>query len=169
MDATAHFTQLARYNVWATARLLAAVQVLGDAEYRRDAGLFFRSIHGTLNHLLVAEHALWFARFADGASPRLALDAELEVDRTRLGARLREGVARWEPLIATWPAGRWDGTLDYTTMRGTTASLPFAATLAHVFNHGTHHRGQITAALTAMGQPCPVLDFVYYLQNPAQP
>ena len=37
-------------------------------------------------------------------------------------------------------------------------------TLAHVFNHGTHHRGQITAALTALGQPCPELDLVYFLQ-----
>ena len=43
--------------------------------------------------------------------------------------------------------------------------LPFAATLAHVFNHGTHHRGQITAALTALGQPCPELDMVYLLQE----
>ena len=50
-------------------------------------------------------------------------------------------------------------------MRGTPASLPFAATLAHVFNHGTHHRGQITAALTALGQPCPELDLVYMLQQ----
>ena len=42
--------------------------------------------------------------------------------------------------------------------------LPFAATLAHVFNHGTHHRGQITAALTAMGHACPELDMVWMLQ-----
>ena len=42
-----------------------------------------------------------------------------------------------------------------------------AATLAHVFNHGTHHRGQITAALTALGQPCPELDLVYFLQTEA--
>ena len=41
--------------------------------------------------------------------------------------------------------------------------------LAHVFNHGTHHRGQITAALTALGQPCPELDLVYFLQNPSKP
>ncbi len=54
-------------------------------------------------------------------------------------------------------------------MRGTPAVLPFAATLAHVFNHGTHHRGQITAALTALGQPCPSLDLVYFLQNPDTP
>ena len=55
--------------------------------------------------------------------------------------------------------------LRYTTMRGNSVSLPFATTLAHVFNHGTHHRGQITAAVTALGQPCPVLDLVYMLQE----
>ena len=157
MDAVTHFSLLARYNVWATARLLAAVQVLPEADYRRDMGLFFRSIHGTLNHLMVGEHLLWFARFAEGASPRMALDAEVESDRARLAERLREGAARWE------------GALSYTTMRGTPAVLPFAATLAHVFNHGTHHRGQITAALTALGQPCPTLDLVYFLQNPDTP
>jgi hypothetical protein len=97
------------------------------------------------------------------------LDAELESDRARIDARLREGAARWAPLIASFKPDRWTGTLDYTTMRGTAASLPFAATLAHVFNHGTHHRGQITAALTALGQPCPELDFVYFLQNPTKP
>ena len=75
----------------------------------------------------------------------------------------------WAPLIASFKPDRWSGTLDYTTMRGTAASLPFAATLAHVFNHGTHHRGQITAALTALGQPCPELDLVYFLQNPSKP
>lgn len=169
MDAVAHFTQLARYNVWATARLLGAVGELPDADYRRDVGLFFQSIHGTLNHLLVGEHLLWFVRFAQGRSPTMALDAEVEPDRARLDARLREGAAHWAPLIAAFGRDRWDGTLDYTTMRGTAASLPFAATLAHVFNHGTHHRGQISAALTALGRPCPVLDFVYYLQNPSQP
>jgi len=165
----AHFTQLARYNAWATARLLGAVARLPEVEYRRDAGLFFRSIHGTLNHLLVGEHHLWFARFAEGSSPVVALDTELEPDRARLAARLHAGAARWEPLIAALPDDRWAGTLDYTTMRGTRACLPFAATLAHVFNHATHHRGQITAALTAVGSKIPELDFVYYLQNPSQP
>ena len=161
---SAHFGLLARYNVWATDRLLAAVQPLPDDHYRRDAGLFFRSIHGTLNHLLVGEHRLWFVRFAQGTSPRVALDAEIEPDRARLAASLREGAARWAPLITGFAAERWDGTLDYTTMRGTAASLPFAATLAHVFNHGTHHRGQITAALTALGRTSPELDLVYFLQ-----
>ena len=168
MNPTAHFQTLARYNVWATARLLDAVAAVPDTDYRRDLGLFFKSIHGTLNHLLVGEHLLWFRRFDEGVSPRLALDAEVEADRTQLASRLRKGSACWAPLIAQWPVDRFEGTLDYTTMRGQQASLPFASTLAHVFNHGTHHRGQITAALTALDEPCPALDLVYFLQTEPQ-
>ena len=168
MDPIDHFTTLASYNQWATARVLDAVAVLPEADYRRDMGLFFHSIHGTLNHLLVGEHHLWFVRFSQGLSPQVALDTELQPDRQPLAAALRELSARWAPWIATVPAARWAGTLDYTTMRGIPASLPFAATLAHVFNHATHHRGQITAALTALGQPCPELDLVYFLQSQQQ-
>jgi uncharacterized damage-inducible protein DinB len=160
----AHFTALARYNVWATQRLLDAIAPLSDTDYRRDVGLFFKSIHGTLNHLLVGEHLIWFRRFAEGVSPKDSLDREAEADRQRLATALLDGAARWEPLIQSWPAERFDGQLSYTTMSGTPANLPFAATLGHVFNHGTHHRGQITAALTALGQPGPDLDWVVLLQ-----
>ncbi len=165
MDANAYFTTLARYNVWATALLLDAVSILPDSDYRRDVGLFFRSIHGTLAHLLVGEHHLWFRRFGEGVSPVVALDSDLTPDRRALAAQLLQGARRWQSLIASLPPERFDGMLDYTTMRGQPARLPFAATLGHVFNHATHHRGQITAALTALGRPCPELDLVYFLQT----
>jgi uncharacterized damage-inducible protein DinB len=159
-----HFALLARYNVWATRKLFEHIDALPEHHYRRDCGLFFRSVHGTLNHLLVAEHLLWFRRFAQGISPKVTLNVEVEVDREQLRRRLLEGALAWEPLIASWPASRVDGTLDYITTRGTAQSLPFAATLTHVFNHGTHHRGQITAAVTAMGHACPEIDLVWMLQ-----
>ncbi len=167
MDAHTHFSHLARYNVWATKRLLRAVEALPETDYRRDVGLFFKSIHGTLNHLLVGEHLIWFARFAKGVSPKVPLDTEAEPDRARLAQALKGGAANWLPLISAWPNERFGGTLDYITLNGQPASLNFAATLAHVFNHGTHHRGQITAALTAMGQTCPDLDLVTCLQEEA--
>jgi uncharacterized damage-inducible protein DinB/GNAT superfamily N-acetyltransferase len=156
------FFTLARYNLWATNRLLKQVDALPEADYRKNTGLFFSSVHGTLNHLLVAHH-LWFARFAEGTSLKLALNAEAEPDRQRLRQRLQEGALAWLPLIETWPEDRLTGQLNYTSTVGQALSLPFASTLAHVFNHGTHHRGQITAALTAMGHPCPVLDLVMML------
>jgi uncharacterized damage-inducible protein DinB len=165
MNPHQHFATLARYNVWATRRLLEAIAPLSDEDYRRDVGLFFKSIHGTLNHLLVGEHMLWYRRFAEGISPKLALDEEIEPVRERLAQALRGGAANWVPLIESWPIEKFDGLLSYTTMRGIPANLPFAPTLAHVFNHGTHHRGQITAALTMLGQSCPELDLVFMLQE----
>jgi uncharacterized damage-inducible protein DinB len=165
MNPHQHFATLARYNVWATRRLLEAIEPVSDEDYRRDVGLFFKSIHGTLNHLLVGEHMLWYRRFAEGISPKLALDEEIEPVRERLAQALRGGAANWLPLMESWPVEKFEGKLSYTTMRGLPANLPFAATLAHVFNHGTHHRGQITVALTMLGQPCPELDLVYMLQE----
>ena len=156
---------LARYHLWATRELLRHVAELPDADYRRNLGLFFKSVHGTLNHLLLADHEIWYRRFAEGASPSLALDAEIEPDRRALHERLVEAALAWLPLIEVWPEARLLGTLDYRRLNGEPASLPFAATLAHVFNHGTHHRGQVTAALTALGRPGPELDLVRMLQQ----
>ena len=164
MDARPHFATLARYSLWATRKLFDHVDPVPEADYRRDAGLFFKSLHGTLNHLLVGEHELWRRRFAEGVSPKLKLDAEVESDRARLRQRLIDGAQAWQALIDAWPEGRFEGMLEYTSTRGIAMRLPFAATLAHVFNHGTHHRGQITAALTAMGRACPELDLVWMLQ-----
>ena len=67
-------------------------------DYRRDVGLFFKSInHGTLNHLLVGGTICGSCAFAEGISPKVALDAELKPDRAQLDVRLREAVL---------PAGR---------------------------------------------------------------
>ena len=159
-----HLATLARYNLWATRRLFEHVDALPEADYRRDAGLFFKSVHGTLNHLLVGEHLLWFRRFAAAESPPLALNAEAEPDRQHLREGLVESAQAWPPFVAGCDAARFDGMIHYTTTRGVPMSLPFAATLAHVFNHATHHRGQISAAITSMGHPCPEMDLVWMLQ-----
>ena len=165
-----YFALLARYNLWATRRLYEALDTLPEVDYRGDTGLFFRSIHGTLNHLLVASDRIWYRRFAEGVSPRdVQLSDEIERDRQALQAALLRSAERWRELVAGFPAALYAGTITYTTMRGTAAVLPFAATLGHVFNHGTHHRGQITAALTARGHASPELDWVYMLQQEAAP
>ena len=159
---------MARYNHWATRRLLPAVDALPEADYRRDAGLFFKSVHGTLNHLLVAEHLLWFRRFAEDTTAPPALDAEVEPDRARLREHLLKGALAWLPLLELWPVERLQGALSYRRLDGEAVTLPFATTLMHVFNHATHHRGQISAALTAMGRPAPALDLVAMLQEEAR-
>jgi len=164
-----HFLTLARYHVWATRRLLDEhIALLMEADYRRDCGLFFKSIHGTLNHLLVGEGLLWQRRFIEGVSPAgLNLDDEVEPDRARLAQRLKEVVQAWLPYIERLSEADFGQPFHYATSKGEPISAPFAATLAHVFNHATHHRGQITAALTAMGHASPVLDLIYMLRDEA--
>lgn len=163
-----YFATLARYNVWVTRKLCEHVDALPEDQYRRDVGLFFKSVHGTLNHLLVGEHLLWFPRFAEGISNKLALNEEVETDRARLRQRLLAGAERWPTLIASWDPLRFEGMLNYTSTKGVPQSLPFAPTLGHVFNHGTHHRGQISAAITALGHACPEMDLIWMLQAEAK-
>src|ERR1700730_7743426 len=62
-----------RYNAWANGRLYAAAACLNTEQYRVYPGVFFRSVHGTLNHLLATDR-IWMRRFTgEGAAPdRLA-------------------------------------------------------------------------------------------------
>ncbi len=162
-----HLETLAQYNLWATRRLMAQIETLPEELYRRDVGLFFKSIHGTLNHLLLTEHELWLKRFiqAEQAAGLKSLAQEIEPDRGQLQQRLLASAAAWLPAMDMWSEGELAQTLTYRRINGEALTLPFAATLAHVFNHATHHRGQITAALTMLGQACPELDLVYLLQE----
>lgn len=167
MQPAHYFASLARYHVWATQRLLDEhLAPLSDEQWRRDCGLFFGSVHRTVNHLLVTDN-IWYARFAEGKSPRIPLDTELHAERAALVQALGDAVPRWGGWLTTLDAARFDGELAYTRNNGETVRIPFAPALGHVFNHATHHRGQLTAALTAMGQSAPALDWVYQLQQEA--
>ncbi|MCU4414857.1 damage-inducible protein DinB [Acinetobacter sp. WU_MDCI_Axc73] len=154
---------MAEYNVWATHRLITTLRKVSNTEMQRDVGLFFKSIFGTLNHLLVGEHHIWYLRFSQSISPRLALNAIVETDLVDLLNQLEIKSTNWIPLIESLDEITLNGDLNYQTTSGEQKCLPYAATLLHVFNHGTHHRGQITAALTALGYESPVLDLVYML------
>ena len=154
---------LARYNIWATAKLNQSLAQVSDTDFYRDSGLFFQSISGTLNHLLCGEHELWFARFAYGHSPVLPLNTTIEQDRYVLVQALQDKAHNWISFLDALDPKLLLGNLKYQTSTGQLKSLPYSATLLHVFNHATHHRGQMSAALTAMGYPCPELDLVFML------
>ena len=154
---------MADYNIWATQQLNACLKNVSIDDLDRDVGLFFNSIFGTLNHLLAGEHYIWYVRFAQNISPQIALNTTIETDHVQLLAQLESKSKNWIELLKQLDDVSLNGYLNYQTTTGQHKSLPYAATLLHVFNHGTHHRAQVTAALTKLGYECPVLDLVYML------
>jgi uncharacterized damage-inducible protein DinB len=155
--------RFARYNIWATQRMCGCLKNVSDADFNQDIGLYFKSIAGTLNHLLLGEHYLWYSRFKEHHSPVIPLNTIIHQDKTQLLNELNDKSQNWMSFIDNLDETRLAGNLNYFRSNGEALSLPYADTLIHVFNHATHHRGQVTAALTILGYPCPELDWVYML------
>ena len=153
----AHFRMLGRYNRLANERLYAACAELDDAARRRDRGAFFKSIHGTLNHIMVGDR-IWMARFEGGSVASTGLDAILYDDFDELRAARVVEDSRIEAFAAGLDDARLSGTLAYISHEGHAFEDPMAVLLPHFFNHQAHHRGQITAMLKQTGCPYPELD-----------
>lgn len=151
---------MARYNQWMNSRLYEVCAELSDGDRKTDRGLFFGSIHGTLNHLLLADK-IWLGRFMDEPFPASALDQELFADFEPL----RNERADTDALILDWTAGLTEaelgGDLHYRSLSYPgDKRCPLWVAVAHFFNHQTHHRGQITAALSQLGKDYGSTDLV---------
>lgn len=166
----ARYRMFAGYNAWCNARLFAAAATVPDAEYRADRGAFFRSLHGTLNHLLVADR-IWMHRFTGEGEPPKRLDAILHDDFSALRAARAAEDERISRYIEGLSENDLKGTIRYRTI--TTPAIieqPLAPALDHFFNHQTHHRGQTHALLSAINgnDATPSLDLIVYQRESGQ-
>ena len=133
-----------------------------DADYRADRGAFFKSVHGTLNHLLVADR-IWLKRFSGRGDAPNRLDAILfeNLDDLR-DARHRED-ERIIAYIDSLSEADLGGRIRYKTITNPVEiEQPLAPALIHFFNHQTHHRGQVHGLLTGFGLEAPSLDLILF-------
>ncbi|MGZ6228144.1 MAG: DinB family protein [Candidatus Binataceae bacterium] len=152
-----HFQMMARYNRLANKRLYDCCAQLTDAERKKNRQAFFKSIHGTLNHIMVGDRN-WMTRFEGGVASSAHLDAVLYDDFEELrAARIRED-ERIEGFAASLSDEFLDGEIAYVSNEGKSYRKPVQMLLAHLFNHETHHRGQVHAMLSQAGIATPVLD-----------
>jgi uncharacterized damage-inducible protein DinB len=161
-----HFRMFAAYNAWANDRILAATSALGEAGFHTATGAAFGSLHGTLNHLLVADR-IWMKRFTGEGDAPSRLDAILFDDLPGLAAARRledQRLARWIDGLTAQDLASVFTYKPVTTPDPVTQTL--GPCLAHLFNHHTHHRGQCHMILTTLGQPSLVLDLVAFQRTP---
>ena len=157
-----HFVQFAAYNRWANQRLYGDAAGLPDADRKRELGLFFRSLHGTLNHILVADR-IWLRRLTGEGEEPARLNQILFDDFSALRDAREQEDARIVRFVGGLSEADIDGAFTYRTLAGAAHAQRRADTLAHFFNHQTHHRGQAHAALTILGVPEPApLDLLYF-------
>lgn len=151
--------RFARYNRWQNQSVYAAAATLPDGTRKRNMGAFFKSIHATLNHLLVGDQ-LWLDRVGGTPTTIASLDQELYADFDELRVQRERADDRLDQLIASIDEARLAGTLTFRRLSGNKGelTLPFALTMMQLFNHQTHHRGQVTTLLMQCGVDVGVTD-----------
>lgn len=146
---------LARYNRWQNSNLLGAADRIGAVERARDRGAFFGSIERTFHHVLWADR-MWMSRFGGAvAAPSGGIAQSVEFDGgwdafRSARADLDRVILGWARTVTPdWFEGgiRW-----FSGASGREMNAPKPLAVMHLFNHQTHHRGQIHAMLTAAGE-----------------
>lgn len=153
---------LAEYNQLMNERLYAAASNLSYVQLNEDCGAFFKSVIGTLNHILVGD-IIWLKRFAvQPASQEVlsyiselekpeSLDAILFKDLNALNSERK----KIDQIIVNWVAALPDDVLNdciaYQNMAGRSFNKPYVSLVHHLFLHQVHHRGQVTTLLSQFG------------------
>lgn len=161
MITKAHVELMSQYSRWMNLKLYASCAQLEDSKRREDLGAFFGSIHLTLNHLLHGDR-MFLSRFEGRNEEFAPLGTELfpnfeDLHRERLSTD--QHIARWANDLDT----QWLGeALTYKSMSdGKTRTIEHWVLVTHLFNHGTHHRGQITTLLSQLGLDVGVTDIPF--------
>jgi len=161
VDLLVHARRMARYNRWMNEKLYACCAQLTDEQRKQDAGAFFKSIHGTLNHLLLADR-VWMGRFTGVPFAVRSLAQELYGDFDPL----RRERVKTDGDIVDWVGRLREADLD-TELAYTSIVSPaprrigMDIAVTHFFNHQTHHRGQVTTLLMQRGIDPGVTDLMW--------
>ena len=156
----AHFAQFASYNSWANARLYEAALALNEVDYRRDVGAFFKSLHGTLNHLLLTDR-IWMKRLTGEGQHPDRLNAIIHDERLQLALARVDEDERIVRYVASLDENAISSAFEYSTTSGKPFKQVRAEVLSHLFNHQTHHRGQAHTIISiCTGREPPPLDLL---------
>lgn len=161
---TIPYPLLARFNRWCNRRFFEWAAGLTEEERRLDRGAFFGSIHNTLDHLLTVDR-LWLDRIDGRANSTTSFKVvqiesfeQLRAER----AAEDERIIRMVDRVAREQA--FERIVSYRYMSGEQAESPMHLILLTLFNHHTHHRGQVHCMLTQAGLEPEDSDVIDYLE-----
>ncbi|MGH7699851.1 MAG: DinB family protein [Gemmatimonadales bacterium] len=151
------------FNRWATGRLLDATRRLAPPDFTRDLRTSYRSVRGTLVHLVWAEW-IWLRRWR-GESPTNVYAEEEFADADAVATRWRDVERDQRDFLATLTDDRLPVGLAYRNLKGERWEYPLVHTLQHVANHSSYHRGQVVTLLRQLGHAPPPTDFLVFFDE----
>lgn len=161
-----HSRLMARYNRWMNEKLYTLCAGLSDGERKKDRGAFFRSIHGTLNHLLLGDR-IWLGRFLGPPFQVESLAQELYSDFDALRNERRRTDDEIDAFVAGLTSEKLAARFTYRSwVNPQERSAPLWILTTHLFNHQTHHRGQLTTLLSQCGLDPGVTDLMWLPDPP---
>ncbi|MEX2264133.1 MAG: DinB family protein [Bryobacteraceae bacterium] len=164
MDLVCYFQMLARYNRTANERFFEKCAELDDVEYRKQREGSFGSIHGLLNHILLGDR-IWMARFEGTGRTTPVLTTILFDEFSELRSARREQDTLIERFFERLPADFLGASIQYTNSSGMECVEAAPVAIGHLFNHQTHHRGQVHVMLSQTPVRPPSLD-LHRILNP---
>jgi uncharacterized damage-inducible protein DinB len=167
----AYCKHFARYSRWQNRSIYAAAAKLPDDIRKRNMGAFFKSIHATLNHLMVADR-LWLDRFEGLPTVGISsLDQELYSNFEELTKQRENFDDRLDRFVSSLTPDRIASEISYRRLSGDKGEVTsrLEHCLIHYFNHGTHHRGQVTTLLMQCGVDPGVTDLMWLPKDFASP
>ena len=164
MDTLNIFRTLARYNRAANQRLYEACAHISDEEYRRQRAGSFGSIHALLNHGLLADR-IWMSRFSGAGKTTPPLNTVLYDEFSSLRTARQQDDVAMEEFFHNAPESFLTEKLSYTNSKGVHYEEASVPAVLHMFNHQTHHRGQVHVMLSQCGVQPPSLD-MHRILNP---
>lgn len=150
------------YSAWATQRLLEAAAKLSAEELTRDFQTADKCVLDTLAHIYAADR-IWLSRVR--AEPRATFIDPEDRDLTVLQNEWPALQERWKLWLRDFSEGDETREISYKDMKGNPYTQPVWQILLHLVNHGTHHRGQVSGFLRAMGKTPPALDLIAYYRS----
>jgi uncharacterized damage-inducible protein DinB len=137
------------YVIWADQRQLGIVRALPEAEWYKDRGFSFGTMHKILVHEIAAQ-SVWLDRFEGREPVWLMDDPKL--------ATLEGVIEHWPGLhergaryMNTLTPERLAANLHYTLRSGDKFSLPLWQPLFHMCQHSYYHRSQLNSMIRQAG------------------
>ncbi len=155
---------LFNYNCWANKQIMKSVSSLNDDQFTATIQSGHGSVRGIIVHILSAD-LIWRRRCQEGISPDRFFDENLFPNPESVSERLIKEQAEMMRYLGSLKNGDLQSTIEYKTTKGTVYKNILWHIILHMFNHGTHHRSELSEVLTQYNNSPGDIDFILYLRN----